>query len=144
MSLISGVFPYRYHFLESLGRPRTVLCHTMGKLVVLAKFWVTAIVVSRLRTTCHQPPADTHAHTHTHARTHTHRVSTDSRTRCIIWIRREQWEMTAELLCDYFSFLCSYVVSLSLWTWLEDNLHHYRQTVNVKFRVRQVKSKPWV
>ena len=51
--------PYRYHFLDSLGRPRTVLCHTMGKLVVLAKFWVTAIVVSRLRTTCHHPPADT-------------------------------------------------------------------------------------
>lgn len=31
-------FKIRYHFLESLGRPRTVLCHTMGKLVVLAKF----------------------------------------------------------------------------------------------------------
>merc|ERR1719150_2223858 len=46
----------RYHFLESLGRPRTVLCHTMGKLVLEAKFWVTAMVVSMLRTTCHQPP----------------------------------------------------------------------------------------
>jgi len=31
----------------------------MGKLVVLAKFCVTAMVVSMLRTTCHQPPADT-------------------------------------------------------------------------------------
>lgn len=31
-------FKIRYHFLDSLGRPRTVLCHTMGKLVVLAKF----------------------------------------------------------------------------------------------------------
>lgn len=28
----------------------------MGKLVVLEKFWVTAIAVSRLRTTCHHPP----------------------------------------------------------------------------------------
>lgn len=50
---------YRYHFLDSLGRPRTVLCHTMGKLVLLAKFWVTAMVVSRFRTTCHHPPVDT-------------------------------------------------------------------------------------
>lgn len=58
IGLMSGV-SYRYHFLDSLGRPRTVLCHTMGKLVVLAKFCVTAMVVSRLRTTCHQPPADT-------------------------------------------------------------------------------------
>lgn len=31
----------------------------MGKLVVLAKFWVTAMVVSMLRTTCHHPPAQT-------------------------------------------------------------------------------------
>lgn len=31
-------FKIRYHFLESLGRPLTVLCHTMGKLVELAKF----------------------------------------------------------------------------------------------------------
>lgn len=55
---ISGLscFRIRYHFLESLGRPRTVLCHTMGKLVVLEKFWVTAIAVSRLSTTCHHPP----------------------------------------------------------------------------------------
>jgi len=45
-----------YHFLESLGRPRTVLCHTTGKLVFEAKFCVTAIVVSRLRTTCQIPP----------------------------------------------------------------------------------------
>lgn len=49
---------HRYHFLDNLGRPRTVLCHTMGKLVVLAKFWVTAIVVSKLSTTCHHPPED--------------------------------------------------------------------------------------
>lgn len=38
---LSGVLcvdSYRYHFLDSLGRPRTVLCHTMGKLVLLAKF----------------------------------------------------------------------------------------------------------
>ena len=46
----------RYHFLDSFGRPRTVLCQTIGKFVLLAKFWVTAIVVSRLRTTCHHPP----------------------------------------------------------------------------------------
>lgn len=31
-------FRILYHFLESLGRPRTVLCQTMGKFVVLAKF----------------------------------------------------------------------------------------------------------
>ena len=34
----------------------TVLCHTTGKLVTLAKFCVTATVSSRLRTTCHHPP----------------------------------------------------------------------------------------
>ena len=45
-----------YHFLDSLGLPLTVLCHTIGKFVLEAKFWVTAMVVSRLRTTCHQPP----------------------------------------------------------------------------------------
>jgi hypothetical protein len=45
-----------YNLRESLGRPRTVLCHTTGKLVRLQKFWVTAIVKSRLSTTCHQPP----------------------------------------------------------------------------------------
>ena len=45
-----------YHFLESLGRPLTVLCQTTGKLVTLAKFCVTAILLSRLITTCHHPP----------------------------------------------------------------------------------------
>lgn len=55
----SEINPYRYHFLDSLGLPLTVLCQTMGKFVVLAKFWVTAIVVSRLRTTCHHPPVET-------------------------------------------------------------------------------------
>ena len=45
-----------YHFLDSFGRPRTVLCQTMGKLTDEEKFCVTAMVVSRLRTTCHQPP----------------------------------------------------------------------------------------
>ena len=44
------------HFLDSLGLPLTVLCHTTGKFVVLAKFCVTAIVSSRFSTTCHQPP----------------------------------------------------------------------------------------
>jgi hypothetical protein len=44
------------HFLDSIGRPRAVLCHTTGKFVRLQKFCVTAIVVSRFRTTCHQPP----------------------------------------------------------------------------------------
>jgi len=44
------------HLLESLGRPRTVLCHTMGKLTMVEKFCVTAIVWLRLTTTCHQPP----------------------------------------------------------------------------------------
>ena len=34
----------------------TVLCHTTGKLVTLAKFCVTATVLSRLSTTCHHPP----------------------------------------------------------------------------------------
>jgi len=46
----------RSHCRESFGRPRTVLCHTMGKLVMLQKFCVTATVLSRLITTCHQPP----------------------------------------------------------------------------------------
>jgi hypothetical protein len=45
-----------YNLWESLGRPRTVLCHTTGKFVRLQKFWVTAIVTSRFSTTCHQPP----------------------------------------------------------------------------------------
>ena len=47
----------RYHFLLSLGRPRTVLCHTMGKLVLEAKFWVTAMVLSKFNTS----PAQTRA-----------------------------------------------------------------------------------
>lgn len=51
---------YLYHFRDSLGLPLTVLCHTTGKLVQLAKFCVMAIVVSRLRTTCHQPPKTQH------------------------------------------------------------------------------------
>ena len=41
-----------YHFLLSFGRPRTVLCQTMGKLVREAKFCVTAMVVSKFNTTC--------------------------------------------------------------------------------------------
>lgn len=49
-------FRTRSHFLESFGRPRTVLCQTIGKLVLLQKFCVTAIVSSKFRTTCHQPP----------------------------------------------------------------------------------------
>ena len=60
-------------YFDSFGLPLTVLCQTTGKLVLLAKFWVTAIwqrekrwwwkpiskpntVVSMLRTTCHMPP----------------------------------------------------------------------------------------
>lgn len=46
----------RSHRLDSFGRPRTVLCHTTGKLVLLQKFCVTAIVSSKLMTTCHHPP----------------------------------------------------------------------------------------
>ena len=34
----------------------TVLCHTTLKLTGEQKFWVTAIVASKLMTTCHQPP----------------------------------------------------------------------------------------
>lgn len=49
-------FSTRSHLRDSFGRPRTVLCHTTGKLVLLQKFWVIATVSSRLRTTCHQPP----------------------------------------------------------------------------------------
>ena len=45
-----------YHFLDSLGLPRAVLCQTTGKLVLDAKFCVTAMVVSRLSTTCQIPP----------------------------------------------------------------------------------------
>ena len=45
-----------YHLRESLGRPRTVLCQTIGKLVLEQKFWVTATVLSKFRTTCHHPP----------------------------------------------------------------------------------------
>lgn len=46
----------RSHFLESFGRPRTVLCHTTGKFVQEQKFCVIAMVLSRLMTTCHHPP----------------------------------------------------------------------------------------
>lgn len=49
-------FSTRSHLLDSFGRPRTVLCHTTGKLVLLQKFCVTATVSSRFSTTCHQPP----------------------------------------------------------------------------------------
>ena len=45
-----------YHFLDSFGLPLTVLCHTMGKLVLDEKLCVTAMVVSIFRTTCHRPP----------------------------------------------------------------------------------------
>lgn len=45
-----------YHFLDSLGLPLTVLCQTIGKFTTLQKFWVTAIVLSKFRTTCHHPP----------------------------------------------------------------------------------------
>merc|ERR1719367_1882647 len=57
-SASSGSFflKIRYHFFDSFGLPLTVLCQTTGKLVLLAKFWVTTIVVSMLRTTCHMPP----------------------------------------------------------------------------------------
>jgi len=48
-------FRVESHLQDSFGRPRTVLCHTTGKLVTLQKFWVTATVQSRLITTCHQP-----------------------------------------------------------------------------------------
>ena len=41
-----------YQRLLSFGLPLTVLCHTMGKLVLEQKFCVTAMVVSRLSTTC--------------------------------------------------------------------------------------------
>lgn len=49
-------FSTLYHFLDSLGLPLTVLCHTIGKFTTLQKFWVTAMVLSKFRTTCHQPP----------------------------------------------------------------------------------------
>jgi len=45
-----------YHFLDNFGLPLTVLCHTMGKLVLEEKFCVTAIVVSTFSTTCQIPP----------------------------------------------------------------------------------------
>lgn len=49
-------FKTRNHFRDNFGRPRTVLCHTIGKFVLLQKFCVTATVSSKLRTTCHHPP----------------------------------------------------------------------------------------
>lgn len=45
-----------YHLRENLGRPRTVLCQTTGKLVREQKFCVIATVLSRFKTTCHHPP----------------------------------------------------------------------------------------
>lgn len=53
---VAHTFSTRNHFLDSFGRPRTVLCQTTGKFVLLQKFCVTAIVSSKLITTCHQPP----------------------------------------------------------------------------------------
>ena len=47
-----SLFKTLYHFLLSFGRPRTVLCQTIGKLVLDAKFCVTAMVVSKFKTTC--------------------------------------------------------------------------------------------
>lgn len=46
MAASSGIsfFRVRCHFLLNFGLPRTVLCHTTGKLVMDAKFCVTAIV----------------------------------------------------------------------------------------------------
>lgn len=49
-------FKLLYHLRENFGLPRMVLCHTTGKLVREQKFCVTATVVSRFNTTCHQPP----------------------------------------------------------------------------------------
>ena len=54
-SLHRLTFKALYHFFESFGLPRTVLCQTTGKLVTEEKFWVTAMVTSRFTTTCHQP-----------------------------------------------------------------------------------------
>ena len=46
-SLILEHYHYHHHqgetYFDSFGLPRTVLCQTTGKLVLLAKFWVTAI-----------------------------------------------------------------------------------------------------
>ena len=46
-SLIPEHYHYHHHqgetYFDSFGLPRTVLCQTTGKLVLLAKFWVTAI-----------------------------------------------------------------------------------------------------
>ena len=58
MSAKSGSYFLRalYHFFDNFGLPLTVLCHTIGKLVLDEKLCVTAIVVSRLSTTCHIPP----------------------------------------------------------------------------------------
>lgn len=53
---INHTFNTFNHFLDNFGRPRTVLCQTIGKLVLLEKFWVTAAVSSKLSTTCHHPP----------------------------------------------------------------------------------------
>lgn len=44
------------HLALILGRPFRVWAHTREKDAVDAKFCVTAIVVSRFRMACHQPP----------------------------------------------------------------------------------------
>lgn len=58
ISVISGLsfFNFLYHLLESFGLPLTVLCQTTLKLTGEQKFCVTAIVESKLTTTCHHPP----------------------------------------------------------------------------------------
>ena len=44
-----------YHLVDSFGLPLTVLVQTKGKFVILQKFCVTAILLSRFNTTCHHP-----------------------------------------------------------------------------------------
>jgi len=58
MAAISGrsALSTANHFRDNFGRPRTVLGHTLSKFVGDAKFCVTAMVWSKLMTTCHQPP----------------------------------------------------------------------------------------
>jgi hypothetical protein len=46
----------RSHLQASFFRPERVSRQTLSKLPSLQKFSVTAIVLSRLRTACHQPP----------------------------------------------------------------------------------------
>lgn len=49
---IERTFRTLNHFFDNFGRPRTVLCQTIGKFVLLQKFCVTAIVSSKFKTTC--------------------------------------------------------------------------------------------